>query len=166
MYDAPVIFASVVMVTIGIAYIIYMILKAVGLVERREFPNVSTDAYVTRANAEFDDNRTLLTKIEDFDVFKYSGSGIPMQSSTYTRDKSLPAPYSIIAQTTIDPNTVLNSTILPEDNAVETVESVLKTTDGDDLDTSITLSGINGSAEATLRESMVNSSFELRKSRK
>jgi hypothetical protein len=89
-----------------------------------------------------------------------------MQSSTYTRDKSLPAPYSIIAQTTIDPNTVLNSTILPEDNAVETVESVLKTTDGDDLDTSITLSGINGSAEATLRESMVNSSFELRKSRK
>jgi hypothetical protein len=156
----------IVIIFVGVIYGIYKGLLYFGVLEGRTFPNVTTDMYISRANSEFDSNRTLSPKIEDFDAFKSKGYGDIDSSVSYTRNKILNRPYSVIASTSINPGTVLNSTILPDDRAVETVQSLAPINDMNNVDVTASLSGINGSAEASIRESMLNSTYELRKNRK
>jgi hypothetical protein len=152
-------------VLFGIGYFVYVVVKS-SSVSKRTFPNTSTEGYISRANSEFDSNRTLMPKIEDFDPFKYNGYDVQAPAPPpYTNHKNLTKPYSVIVTNSEVLNTNLNPTILAEDKALETVSSVINATTNT-IDGIASLSGINGTAEASLRESMVNSTYELRKNGK
>jgi hypothetical protein len=165
MWSSTVVWSLVVITILAVVVLVYNGLVYFGVIEQRTFPNVTTDRYISHANSEFDSNRTLMPKIEDFDGFKSNGYNID-SSVSYTNNKQTNRPYSRIASTSVDPNKILNSTILPDDRAVETVSSILPTNDMNNFDVNASLSGINGTAEASLRESMLNSTYELRKYRK
>lgn len=163
-WSNPIVWSLVAVVIIAVAILIYTGLVYFGIIEQRTFPNVTTDRYISHAISEFDSNRTLMPKKEEFDGFKNNGYNID-SSVSYTNNKKTNRPYSRIASTSVNPDENLNSTILPDDRAVETV-SALPLNDMNNVDVNASLSGINGNAEASLRESMLNSTYELRKYRK
>jgi hypothetical protein len=134
--------------------------------EKREYPNTAARESVDFLTSIFDNNRTLMPKIEDFDNFKYSGYDIKSPMFTYTSDQQSSNPYNKVASANINLDATLNSTIVAEDKAVAAVEAALPVNESnnDIEDTTASLTGINGNTEAAIRESMVKS--ELRRIRR
>ena len=151
-------FGLAVVVTI-IGVLVYFFVFA----EKRDLPNNTARENIAFASSIFDSNRSYTEKIQDFDNFKYSGFDVKSPTYTYTNFKTSSNPYNTSSMG-IDPIVSLNSTIQPEDVAVDTVGAAVPTNPINDEDLTPSLSGLNANIESTIRESMVKS--ELRRMRK
>jgi hypothetical protein len=133
------------------------------IAEKRSYPNNIAQENVNFVTSTFDNNRSTTSKIADFDIFKYSGFDIKNPLYTYT-NKSKSNPYDKVEATSSNPAESLNSTLLPDDIAVEMVDAALPVSNIGIEDTTPSLTGLNASTEASIRESMVKS--ELRRVRR
>jgi hypothetical protein len=131
--------------------------------ENRNYPNNTARENIDFVTSTFDNNMPTMSKIQDFDIFKYSGFDIKNPLYTYT-NKSASNPYNKVATVSDNPTESLNSTLLPDDIAVEMVEAALPVSGSVMEDTTPSLTGLNASTEASIRESMVKS--ELRRVRR
>lgn len=153
--------------TLGLAVVFIIIGVLVYLFvfsEKRDFPNTTARENIDFATSIFDSNKPYTEKIQDFDSWKYSGFDVKSPIYTYTNSKTVSNPYNKSSSTGVDPVVSLNSTIQPEDVAVDTVEAAIPTSTMNDEDLTPSLSGLNANIESTIRESMVRS--ELRRMRK
>ena len=167
---------ALVLLVIGILVYVFV------FYEKRDYPNNTARENIDFVSGNFDNNMSITQKIQDFDIFKYSGFDLKSPLSTYTNSKSSSNPYNKTAATNIDPNLSLNSTISPgdsnlsdnlispsdsnllDDTPVDFVDAVLPMNNMDSQDLTPSLSGLNANTEATIRESMVKS--ELRRIRR
>jgi len=153
---------GLVLIILLIGVLIYVFVFA----ERREYPNNTARENIDFATKSFDDSLHSQRKIQDFDVFKYSGFDVKSPVYTYTNTKSAVTsnPYSKANSNGINPIVSLNSTIQPVDISVDTVGSALPVKPIIDGEFAPSLTGLNANIESTIRESMVKS--ELRRSRR
>jgi len=149
---------AIVLIFIGVLVYIFVI------AEKRTFPNTTARENIAFATTTFDGNRSYTEKIQDYDIFKYSGFDVKSPIYTYTNSTASSNPYNKMSSTSADSTVSLNSTILPEDVAVDTVDASVVTNQINDQDLTPSLSGLNANIESTIRESMVKS--ELRRMRK
>jgi hypothetical protein len=152
---------------IGLAFALLFIgvlIYVFVIAEKRDFPNNTARENIAFATSIFDNNKSYTEKIQDYDIFKYSGFDVKSPIYTYTDSTKSSNPYLKKSSTAVDPIVSLNSTILPEDVAVDTVEAAVPTNDINTEDLTPSLSGLNANIESTIRESMVKS--ELRRMRK
>ena len=151
---------GVLIVSVVISLLVYFFVFA----EKRDYPNNTAQENLNFVTSTFDNTRPMTQKMEDFDVFKYSGFDIKSPVYTYTK-KSTSNPYNNVATTSVNPVESLNSTLLPDDIAVETVDSSLPVFGGPEVeDVTPSLTGLNASTEASIRESMITG--ELRRFRR
>lgn len=151
---------GVLLVSVVISLLVYFFVFA----EKRAYPNNTAQENLNFVTSTFDNTRPMTQKMEDFDVFKYSGFDIKSPVYTYT-SKSSSNPYNKVATTSVNPTESLNSTLLPDDIAVETVDSALPVSEGPEVeDVTPSLTGLNASTEASIRESMITG--ELRRFRR
>jgi len=148
----------------GVLIFIGVLVYVFVLAEKRDFPNNTASENIAFATSIFDGNRSYTEKIQDFDNWKYSGFDVKSPTYTYTNSKTSSNPYNKSSSTSADPAVSLNSTIQPEDVAVDTVGASIPTNAINDEDLTPSLSGLNANIESTIRESMVKS--ELRRMRK
>jgi hypothetical protein len=148
----------------GVVIIIGILIYVFVIAEKRDFPNNTARENIAFATAIFDNNKSYTEKIQDYDIFKYSGFDVKSPSYTYTNSKTSSNPYDKMSSTSANPDIALNSTIQPEDVAVDSVGAAVPTNDINTEDLTPSLSGLNANVESTIRESMVKS--ELRRMRK
>ena len=131
--------------------------------EKREYNGNIPGAQISFLNERFNENLTMMPKIEGFDTFKSYGE-MPVVGNLYTTTKAV-RPYSSIIESGRDPIENLNNTIDIADKDVDIADSSIDITAGDKiLDTSSSLAGMNGGIEASIRASMVKP--ELRRLRR
>ena len=151
---------GVLLVSVVISLLVYFFVFA----EKRDYINNISQENLNFVTSSFDNNRSMTTKMQDFDTFKYSGFDIKSPGYTYT-SKSSSNPYNKVATTSVNPTESLNSTLLPDDIAVEMVDSALPVSGGSEVeDLTPSLTGLNASTEASIRESMITS--DLRRFRR
>lgn len=142
-----------------LSYLIYVSMYP----ENRDYNGNIPGEQISFLSGRFNENVTMTPKIEGFDTFKSYGE-LPVVGKLYTTTKAV-RPYSSIIESGSDPTENLNNTIDIADKDIDIADSSIDVTGEDKiLDTSSSLSGMNGGIEASLRESMVKS--ELRRLRR
>lgn len=141
-----------------LSYLVYIYMYP----EKREYNGNITGAQISFLNERFNENLTMMPKIEGFDTFKSYGE-MPVVGNLYTTTKAV-RPYSSIIESGRDPIENLNNTIDIADKDVDIVDSSIDTMGDKILDTSSSLTGMNGGIEASIRASMVKP--ELRRLRR
>jgi|694.fasta_scaffold50857_3 hypothetical protein len=122
--------------------------------ERRNYTGNVPGQQIAFLESIWNDRQTMMPKIEGFDSFKSYGEE-PIVGQLYTKSKS-DRPYRSVNSNNEDITKNLNTTIDIEDKNIDTV--------GAAIDTTASLSGINGGTESSLKESMVKP--ELRRLRR
>ena len=131
--------------------------------EKSEYTGNVPGAQISFLEEIFDNNATMMPKIEGFDTFKSYGE-LPTLGKLYTTSKAV-RPYSSTVASSEDPVKNLNTTIDREDKDIDSVSSIDDSLRDDKiLGNSSNLSGMNGGVEASIRQSMVKS--ELRRLRR
>ena len=141
-----------------LSYLVYIYMYP----EKREYNGNIPAAQISFLNERFNENLTMMPKIEGFDTFKSYGE-MPVVGNLYTAKQKV-RPYSSIIASGRDPIETLNNTIDISDKDIDTVYSSIDTVGDKILDTSSSLAGMNGGIEASIRSSMVKP--ELRRLRR
>ena len=149
---------------ISVFIVIGILIYVFVLKENRDYKNNIAQENINFVSSNFDGNRAYTTKIEDFDIFKNNGYDVRGPVYTYTNSKSSSNPYGTVVSTNVDQGVSLNSTLLPDDIAVEMVDAALPVSGTDVEDSAPSLTGLNAGTEASIRESMVRG--ELRRMRR
>ena len=151
---------GVLIASVVIGVLIYFFVFA----EKRNYPNTTAQQNLNFLTETFEGTRPMTTRLQDFDVFKYSGYDVKSPLYTYTNNKSSSNPYNNIITSSANQSESLNATILPGDIAVEVTEPSF-TTPAEAIEVSTpSLSGLNAGTEASIRESMIRT--ELRRLRR
>ena len=139
-----------------VSFLVYLYMSP----EKREYTGNVPGAQISFLEEIFDNNATMMPKIEGFDTFKSYGE-LPTLGKLYTTSKTV-RPYSSTVASSEDPVKNLNTTIDIEDKDIDTVSSIDDSLRDDKILSN--LSGMNGGVEASIRQSMVKS--ELRRLRR
>jgi hypothetical protein len=139
-----------------VSFLVYLYMSP----EKSEYTGNVPGAQISFLEEIFDNNATMMPKIEGFDTFKSYGE-LPTLGKLYTTSKVV-RPYSSTVASNEDPVKNLNTTIDIEDKDIDSVSSIDDSLRDDKIISN--LSGMNGGVEASIRQSMVKS--ELRRLRR
>jgi hypothetical protein len=139
-----------------VSFLVYLYMSP----EKSEYTGNVPGAQISFLEEIFDNNATMMPKIEGFDTFKSYGE-LPTIGKLYTTSKTV-RPYGSTVASSEDPVKNLNTTIDIEDKDIDSVSSIDDSLRDDKIISN--LSGMNGGVEASIRQSMVKS--ELRRLRR